>query len=259
VIFATSGKKTDRFQSAPKNCTPNRRPYLLRRPSSAGGTSRKCRHCPRMSAIGGKPHNICSMRGFRILTHFGRRAVDRSLNPMPNIRLIRRQRMLLHCRGRGETGNEDGLAGRGRGDHVDAGACGRHGGDDLAVSARARPINRQDRPATHRDRRTAGKGDGRFRHHGSQRGRIIHRTDIRRAGHNANLLQSKADIVGVAVAHNEQTRYKTYWAMVIAEKPSKKKEPKVAAERKTAERQENAGSSENPISTIKNFVCKYLC
>jgi uncharacterized protein YkwD len=54
-------------------------------------------------------------------------------------------------------------------------------------------------------------------------------------GHNANLLQSKADIVGVGVAHNEQP-LKTYWAMVIAEKPSKKKEPKVAAERKTAER-----------------------
>jgi succinylarginine dihydrolase len=45
--------------------------------------------------------------------------------------------------------------------------------------------------------------------------------------------------------------------MVIAEKPSKKKEPKLAAERKTAERQVSAGSSENPISTIKNFVCKY--
>jgi hypothetical protein len=47
--------------------------------------------------------------------------------------------------------------------------------------------------------------------------------------------------------------------MVIAERPSKKKEPKVAAERKTAERQASAGSSENPIGTIKNFVCKYLC
>jgi uncharacterized protein YkwD len=78
-------------------------------------------------------------------------------------------------------------------------------------------------------------------------------------GHNANLLLSKADIVGVAVARNEQTRYKTYWAMVIAEKSLKKKEPKVAAERKTAERQANAGSSENPIGTVKNFVCKYLC
>ena len=76
-------------------------------------------------------------------------------------------------------------------------------------------------------------------------------------GHNANLLQSKADIVGVAVAHNEQTRYKTYWAMVIAEKgPSR---PKVAAEQEIVERRDSGGSSGNPISTIKNFVCKYLC
>jgi len=78
-------------------------------------------------------------------------------------------------------------------------------------------------------------------------------------GHNANLLLSKADIVGVAVAHNEQTRYKTFWAMVIAEKPSKEKEPKVAVERETAERRASVGSSENPISAIKKFVCKYLC
>jgi uncharacterized protein YkwD len=78
-------------------------------------------------------------------------------------------------------------------------------------------------------------------------------------GHNANLLQSKADIVGVAVARNDQTRYKTYWAMVIAETPPKKKAPKVAAEPKTSERHEKVGSSENPISAIKNFVCKYLC
>src|SRR5262249_10231265 len=59
-------------------------------------------------------------------------------------------------------------------------------------------------------------------------------------GPNANLLQSKAHIVGGAVAHNEQTRCKTYWAMAIAVKPSKKKEPKVAAERKTAGRQASA-------------------
>jgi uncharacterized protein YkwD len=78
-------------------------------------------------------------------------------------------------------------------------------------------------------------------------------------GHNANLLQSKADIVGVAVARNEQTRYKTYWAMVIAETPPKKKPPKVAAEPKTSERRASVESSENPISTLKNFVCKYLC
>ena len=87
------------------------------------------------------------------------------------------------------------------------------------------------------------------------------RTWQKSPGHNTNLLQSKADIVGVAVARNDQTRYKIYWAMVIAETPPKpkKKEPKVAAERKTAERRESAGSSENPIGTIKNFVCKYLC
>ncbi len=78
-------------------------------------------------------------------------------------------------------------------------------------------------------------------------------------GHNANLLQSKADSVGVAVARNEQTRYKTYWAMVIAEKAPKKKDRKVAAEGKTPERHESVASSENPLSAIKNFVCKYLC
>jgi hypothetical protein len=82
----------------------------------------------------------------------------------------------------------------------------------------------------------------------------------RSPGHNANLLQSKADAVGVAVARNGQTRYKTYWAMVIAEKsPKKKKEPKVAAEPRTAERREAAASSPSPISAIKNFVCRYLC
>jgi hypothetical protein len=77
-------------------------------------------------------------------------------------------------------------------------------------------------------------------------------------GHNANLLLSKADIVGVAVATNEQTRYKTYWAMVIAEKLSKN-EPKVVARPEAAERRERVSSSANPISSIKNFVCKYLC
>jgi len=49
-------------------------------------------------------------------------------------------------------------------------------------------------------------------------------------GHNANLLQPKADSVGVAVARNDQTQYKTFWAMVIAEKSPKKKDRKVAAE-----------------------------
>ena len=89
-------------------------------------------------------------------------------------------------------------------------------------------------------------------------------------GHNANLLQARADSVGVAVAHNEQTRYKIFWAMVIAEKAPKEKEirvaaqtkakePKVAAQKKTVEQRASFGSSESPLSMVKNFVCKYLC
>jgi len=41
-------------------------------------------------------------------------------------------------------------------------------------------------------------------------------------GHNTNLLRPDADILGVAVAHNENTRYKTYWAMVIGRKETKR-------------------------------------
>ena len=78
-------------------------------------------------------------------------------------------------------------------------------------------------------------------------------------GHNANLLQARADSVGVAVARNEQTPYKTYWAMVIADKTPKKKDRKVAAQEKNAERHESPTNSENPLTTVKNFVCKYLC
>jgi hypothetical protein len=91
-------------------------------------------------------------------------------------------------------------------------------------------------------------------------------------GHNANLLQARADSVGVGVARNENTRYKYFWAMVIAEKAPKEKEIRVAAkskgkeskvaiaaQKKPAERRESAGSSESPLSMVKNFVCKYLC
>jgi hypothetical protein len=78
-------------------------------------------------------------------------------------------------------------------------------------------------------------------------------------GHNANLLQARADSVGVAVARNDQTRYKTYWAMVIADKSPKKKDRKVAAQEKNVERHESSVNSENPLTTVKNFVCKYLC
>jgi uncharacterized protein YkwD len=71
-------------------------------------------------------------------------------------------------------------------------------------------------------------------------------------GHNANLLQPQADSVGVAVARNDQTRYKTFWAMVIAEKSPKRKDRKVSVGR-------GIGTSESAINTVKNFVCKYLC
>src|SRR5882724_12799065 len=77
-------------------------------------------------------------------------------------------------------------------------------------------------------------------------------------GHNANLLQARADSVGVAVARNDQTRYKIFWAMVIAEKAPKEKEvrvaaqtkakePKVAVQKKTVERREISGNSESPL------------
>ena len=78
-------------------------------------------------------------------------------------------------------------------------------------------------------------------------------------GHNANLLQSRADSVGFAVARNEQTRYKTFWAMVIAEKSPKKKDGKPAAQWGTPVRGESMEASADPIGAIKNFVCKYLC
>jgi uncharacterized protein YkwD len=69
-------------------------------------------------------------------------------------------------------------------------------------------------------------------------------------GHNANLLQPQADSIGIAVARNDQTQYKTFWALVIADKSAKK-------ERKRAAK---AGTTvENPITGVKNFVCKYLC
>jgi uncharacterized protein YkwD len=78
-------------------------------------------------------------------------------------------------------------------------------------------------------------------------------------GHNANLLQSEADSVGVAVVRNEQTRWKTYWAMVIADKSPKKKGRKVTADAAAGGGNGGAGISENPLTALKNTVCKYLC
>ena len=78
-------------------------------------------------------------------------------------------------------------------------------------------------------------------------------------GHNANLLQVPADSIGVAVARNDQTTYKTFWAMVIAEKSPKKKVRKVAAEGEFQGNDGSVGLSQNPITAVKSFVCKYLC
>jgi uncharacterized protein YkwD len=75
-------------------------------------------------------------------------------------------------------------------------------------------------------------------------------------GHNANLLQAHADSVGVAFARNDKTRYKTFWAMVIAEKSPRKKDRKVAAE---SRRDRVVGTSASVIDTVKSFVCKYAC
>src|SRR5499427_5627998 len=41
-------------------------------------------------------------------------------------------------------------------------------------------------------------------------------------GHNTKLLRPDADILGVAVAYNENTHYKAYWAMVIGRKETKR-------------------------------------
>jgi hypothetical protein len=49
------------------------------------------------------------------------------------------------------------------------------------------------------------------------------------AGHNRNLLLAEADSIGVAVARNENTRYKVYWAMVIGRKETKRPRLEMAA------------------------------
>jgi uncharacterized protein YkwD len=84
-------------------------------------------------------------------------------------------------------------------------------------------------------------------------------------GHNANLLQSHADTIGVAVARNDQTRYKTFWAFVIADKsaptPKKKGARVVADTRADVDRPPNWGGTYSSLdfSAVKSFVCKYLC
>jgi Cysteine-rich secretory protein family len=53
-------------------------------------------------------------------------------------------------------------------------------------------------------------------------------------GHNKNLLTPGADIVGVAVAHNDSTKYKAYWAMVIGRRDVKRKSATLVAAKPAA-------------------------
>ena len=161
--------------------------------------------------------------------------------------------------------------------------------DDMAAMISQIAASTAFRPSrpTRSSRRspTAGAGDGRHRHHGSQRGRLVSsriagaRTGAaaeniavgsktwaetfrmwqKSPGHNANLLQSEADSVGVAVVRNEHTRWKTYWAMVIADKSPKKKGRKVTADAAAGGGNGSAGMSENPLTALKNTVCKIFC
>ncbi|NVO15951.1 MAG: CAP domain-containing protein [Rhodoplanes sp.] len=78
-------------------------------------------------------------------------------------------------------------------------------------------------------------------------------------GHNANLLMSRADSVGVAVARNEQTAYKTYWAMVIADKAPKPKGGKPGIDHGIRGRAGVVWGSDDAVTTVKNVVCKIFC
>jgi len=69
------------------------------------------------------------------------------------------------------------------------------------------------------------------------------------SGHNANLLRAGADSIGVAVAYNENTRYKAYWAMVIGHKEVKR--PVLAAtEYSSGTRTTKRATEESSVGTL---------
>jgi uncharacterized protein YkwD len=77
------------------------------------------------------------------------------------------------------------------------------------------------------------------------------------AGHNKNLLTPGADIVGVAVARNENTGYKVYWAMVIGRRDVKHKPGMVAASSGPNALAADSSLTEwvnNAITSIKNLL-----
>jgi uncharacterized protein YkwD len=73
-------------------------------------------------------------------------------------------------------------------------------------------------------------------------------------GHNANLLLTGANILGFAMARNDRTEYKTFWAMVIGEKRPNDK-PKTETDRGKGK----AGTGENPIGSLKKLFCPNGC
>ncbi len=73
------------------------------------------------------------------------------------------------------------------------------------------------------------------------------------SGHNHNLLTPGADLLGVAVARNENTHYKVYWAMVIGRRDLKRK-PGTAAVSSSGGRRVNAAQDAAAESSISEWV-----
>ena len=68
-------------------------------------------------------------------------------------------------------------------------------------------------------------------------------------GHNANLLRADADSLGVAVAYNENTRYKAYWAMVIGRSEGKRRAA-MAPDHDRASRPKEHAAEGSSVSTL---------
>jgi uncharacterized protein YkwD len=73
-------------------------------------------------------------------------------------------------------------------------------------------------------------------------------------GHNKNLLLSGADIVGIAVARNEDTRYKVYWALVIGRRDVKRKPGTAAVAAAPPERAADAAPDASAGDAVSDWV-----
>jgi hypothetical protein len=79
-------------------------------------------------------------------------------------------------------------------------------------------------------------------------------------GHNKNLLLADADSLGVAVAYNENTLYKAYWAIVIGRKEAKTRAVVTAGPfvPSPASREGKGGGAARPRSTEESSVSAVL-